>query len=158
MQNDHPPHHQHHPHHHRPSDGHLLCSATLFGRQEVTTHKHQPQVCKIEDVFSVKDGADPDFLAQVGEYLSAFAAPAKDADGKPVCFHCGGKLDSFMNLIGAGVAWQWGMAHGEAFCSGCQWPARGHHFIKDADGKELLTLHNVFMAYMPEYVEARTAA
>ena len=38
MQNDHPlyvgrrvP-----PHHHRPSDGHLLCSATLFGRQEVS--------------------------------------------------------------------------------------------------------------------------
>ena len=27
-----------HPHPHRPSDGHLLCSATLFGRQEVTTN------------------------------------------------------------------------------------------------------------------------
>lgn len=37
MTNDRPP-----PHHHRPSDGHLLCSATLFGRQEVSHNWNCP--------------------------------------------------------------------------------------------------------------------
>lgn len=124
----------------------------------MSEHKYEPRACKLEDVFSVKDGADPEFLAHVGNYLTAFAAPVKNDDGKPVCFHCGGILDSFMSMMGLGVGYEWGLAHGEAHCSGCHWPARGHHFVKDDDGKELLTLHNAFMAYMPEYVEKSEAA
>lgn len=122
------------------------------------THAHEPRHATAADLFSINgdDRAEKDALiAAINEYLNAFAAPVK-VDGKPVCFHCGGKLDSFMAAMGMGVAYEWGLAHGEAKCSGCGWPARGMHRPKDADGSELWTASNLFLAYHPEQVESRS--
>lgn len=115
--------------------------------------------CEVKDLFTHNDDdseAAKAVLAASAEYLSAFAAPTKNEDGKPVCFHCGGQFNSFLETMGVGVAFRWGLAHGEAACSGCGWPARGMHYPKDANGAELWTARNLFLQYHPDFVEARS--
>lgn len=79
------------------------------------------------------DGAEP-ILAAIDEYLSAFAKPIVRDDGggfllgKYQCLQCGEPLD------GALGTFQWGMVNGEGTCDRCGWPARAHHYPKDADG------------------------
>lgn len=121
-------------------------------------HAHEPRHCTAGDLFSISgaDGAEKaSLLAATDEYLSAFAAPTKGDDGKPVCFHCGARIDGFAQMFGTGVAYRWGLAHGEANCSGCGWPARGIHRPVGADGEPLWTASNLFLAYHPDFVEAR---
>src|SRR4051812_13717859 len=95
-------------------------------------HALEYRRCTARDIMSVKDGGEGDAATQAvldasDKYLGQFVAPAKDADGKPACFHCGRQLSSFAQMFGTGVAYEWGLAHGEARCSGCKWPARGMH-------------------------------
>jgi hypothetical protein len=118
------------------------------------THAHEPRYCEAADVFNVSNADDPEavkLIAASNEYLRQFAAPIKD-DGRTVCFHCGSRMDAMMHALGAGAAYVWGMAHGEAKCSKCGWPARGMHYPKDADGKDLWTARNLFLAYHPDQV------
>lgn len=121
-------------------------------------HAHEPRHCTAADLFSI-NGEDGDekaaLIAATDEYLSAFAAPVKNDDGEPVCFHCGERIDGFAQMFGTGVAYQWGLAHGEATCSGCGWPARGVHRPKGADCEPLWTASNLFLAYHPDFVESR---
>lgn len=124
-----------------------------------TAHAYEPHRCTAADLFTFNgDDAGSEkaaaFIHEVDEYLSTFAAPVRNADGTPVCFHCGEKIDSFMQACGLAVAYRWGIAHGEAECSGCGWPARGMHYPKGADGEELFSLRNFFLAYHPDVVEA----
>lgn len=113
------------------------------------------------DLFKI-DGEDcdekRDLIAATDEYLSAFVAPVKAGNGEPACFHCGKRIDGLMSVLGVAVAYEWGLAHGEAKCSGCGWPARGMHYPKGADGKELWTASNLFLAYHPDQVTARSDA
>lgn len=122
-----------------------------------TAHAHEPRHCTAADLFSISgDGAEvAAFVAEVDKYLSAFAAPVKNEAGACVCFHCGGVIDGFLQMLGSGVAYQWGLTHGEANCSGCGWPARGIHYPKGEDGEELFSLRNLFLAYHPDGVESR---
>ena len=120
-------------------------------------HAVEPERCTSAHLFTVNgDPAESAaFRAEVDEYLAAFAAPATGEDGKPVCFHCGESVDGFKQAFGLGVAYRWGLAHGEAECSGCGWPARGMHYPKGKDGEELFSLRNFFLAYHPDFVSAR---
>ena len=122
-------------------------------------HVHEPRHCCAFDLFDIKGEdcrAKATLIAQSNEYLCQFAAPIKDGDDQ-VCFHCGGRLNGMMHALGVGVAYVWGLAHGEAKCSGCGWPARGMHYPKGADGKELWSARNLFLAYHPDVVATNEA-
>lgn len=77
-------------------------------------------------------------IRRLDEYLSDFLPPS----GK--CVNCdsalGGLLGSFT----------WGIVHGEGFCALCGYPGAAHHFIKDSDGSDLLTIRNMILQYHPQ--------
>lgn len=123
----------------------------------VAEFAHQPTPCRTATLFKVDDDAPEGFVEQLDEYLSAFAALVR-IDGKTHCFNCGEPFDGMMNMFGLAVAFEWGLAHGEGHCSGCGWPMRAHHFPKDKDGGDLVTIRGFPLAYMPEHVELRKAA
>lgn len=110
------------------------------------------------DLFDVKPGLPEEDLATLNEYLSVFAVPAKTDKGAFKCANCDGEMDGFKEALGLGVAYRWGLAHGEANCSGCGWPARGMHYIKRPDGSELVTLQNFFLPYHFSFVTQRRQA
>lgn len=81
-------------------------------------------------------------------YFAQFAAPrVGDGDGfmfgKWKC-SCGRPLGG---LVGT---FTWGMAHGEGCCSECSRPARGKHYIKDAEGKEFFACDLVLLYHCDE--------
>lgn len=117
----------------------------------MTGHKHEPKRLTASEVFTIGEDTPQDVRDRLDSYFAAFVAPTT-IDGKHYCFNCGEEINAFRAFVGLGVAYEWGLAHGEAFCSGCKWPARGHHSIGDD-----ITLHNLFLAYHPEHV-ARTGA
>lgn len=114
---------------------------------------HTPEACKAEHFLTIGEGTPTDFIEQLDAYLARFARPIHNEEGEPVCLNCGGVFNGFKSLFGLSVSVEWGITHGEARCTGCGWPMRGMHYPKDADGNELLTMRNVFLAYMPEFVE-----
>lgn len=77
------------------------------------------------------------------------------AEGQP-CLSCGKALTGLAAFM-AGGGFEWGLAHGEGHCAACRWPATCYHFVKDADGKGVLTLQNVILQYHPDLVERRGA-
>jgi hypothetical protein len=83
----------------------------------------------------------------VRDYLSHFIAPHYDEEKKRHCEMCGAEMDGFKQALGLGAAFQWGLVHGEAFCSNCRYPARGHHFVKLPDGTEIFNLQNLYLMY-----------
>lgn len=93
------------------------------------------------------DEASPEFIADLTAYLSRYAAPARDEDGKPKeghpCLRCGRG------------GFEWGLAHGHGHCRNCGWPATLYHFIKDRNGEDLLTIRNVLLQVHPDNVEIR---
>lgn len=109
--------------------------------------------------------APASIIAALDKYFDAFAQPdIKIVDGKKQlgdlpCLKCdeplAGGLTSF--LLGKG-GFTWGLAHGEGHCKGCGWPARAHHFIKDAEGEDVATIRNVILQYHPAYVKVRKKA
>lgn len=124
--------------------------------------KHEMAVevrhCRAVDILKIEGEGEAvtEFVELVDKYLEPFAAPAKGADGKPVCIKCGERQDSFMQALGMGVACSWGIVHGEARCTGCGWPYRGMHYVKrDGEEKEALTMRNFFLPYHPDHVEVR---
>lgn len=100
-----------------------------------------------------KDGADPAHIKAVAEYLHHFAARKRDDPGNP-CLRCGAHLHRTMvdQLFGSG-GFEWGLAHGHGYCRNCGWPATLYHFIKDADGKEVMTVRHVVLQAHPDDIE-----
>ena len=52
-------------------------------------------------------------------------------------------------MIDPNGGFEWGLVHGEGHCRFCRWPARVHHFIKDASGKDLISARNIVLQYHP---------
>jgi hypothetical protein len=79
------------------------------------------------DVLIVKEG---ETLPEVDEKALSeyFAHFVKTEGGKCVC--CGARQGSkdVMDAFLGGGKFTWGIAHGEGFCSVCNWPARAYHF------------------------------
>lgn len=112
--------------------------------------KHTAERLRIEDLFEVKSEMPADTRSALTAYLSLFANPKRD--GKHVCINCDANMDGLMAALGVGAAYRWGIAHGEASCSSCGWPARGMHYIKDDAGEDICSLRNVFLPYHPDEV------
>jgi hypothetical protein len=113
------------------------------------------EALKAKSLFNIGADTPAEIVEDLDAYCAIFAEPKKD-DGKPVCIGCGQVMDGFKQMFGLGVAQEWGLAHGEANCSGCGYPSRGMHYIKDRHGDDLLTIRNVFLQYLPEQDAQRT--
>lgn len=97
-------------------------------------------------------------------YFHGFAQPVitivdgKKSLGKMPCLKCGEPTaDGIMSFLTGKGGFTWGIAHGEGFCANCRWPARAHHFIKDANGEGVVTLRNFVLQYHPDFVSERKA-
>lgn len=100
-------------------------------------------------------------IAALDEYFAPFAAIPFEGEGenrqvgKIECVKCGTiQNPGLMGLIVGGF--EWGLAHGEGRCSKCGWPARAHHWVKDASGETFLTLRGFVVQYHPDFVIAST--
>lgn len=87
------------------------------------------------------------FIKTINEYL-------KDFIPNDNCINCEKALGGIFGTF------DWGLAHGEGFCSNCGYPARGKHYIKlkklVVDGKEenRLTLPFI-LQYHPNTLKQR---
>lgn len=109
--------------------------------------------------------AAPDTPPADIDALSAYFAPfaavpmvvSEDGVEKPSpdhpCLNCGKPLLGLTTFM-LGGGFTWGLTHGEGHCLACGWPARAHHFIKDAAGADLITIRNVILQYHPDEVSA----
>lgn len=127
---------------------------------------HLTKPLELEEFMTIDyDKSEPDTLEIMRTYFKRFASPVKDPtdDTHQVCPACGERFTGLMANLGMGVGIEWGLVHGEGNCSYCRWPYRGHHFIYDPkdigeDGRKkegaepLLTIHNFFIAYLPEFI------
>jgi hypothetical protein len=127
---------------------------------------YPPKPLELEEFLTIDHaGSDEHVLQVMRDYFHVFAGRTKDPENEnqEVCCACGEKFTGLMANLGLGVGIEWGLAHGEGHCSYCHWPYRGHHFVydpadKDEEGRKkegtepLMTIHNFFLAYMPENV------
>lgn len=110
------------------------------------------------DFIQLKDGAEyteetQSVVADFNKYLEPFAKPLYIDDDQH-CLNCKKPINGFMEAVGLAVAYRWSIAHGEANCSGCGWPARGMHYIKDEEGNLLFDIKNLFIPYHPDFVSS----
>lgn len=97
--------------------------------------------------------ADDEQIA-LNAYFSAFVVPQKNAAGTAICVGCGrvmrGGIEGFL-LGGApdSCTMEWGIAHGECFCSNCHWPGRAYHFDIPKDAPIIKRL-SVVLQYHPD--------
>lgn len=113
-------------------------------------------------LIGAKPDTTPDILAALDSYFMPFAQPPGEkrdgtyrvADEHP-CLRCGERLMGLTAML-MGGGFTWGLAHGEGYCVKCKWPARAHHFIKNTDGSDLLTVRNFILQYHPDFVEKRS--
>jgi hypothetical protein len=107
------------------------------------------QHCTFEDLF--KGECDPDSRRIIEDYLRGFAQP--NDEGK--CIKCGKVQGGLMSLLLGGF--EYGLVHGEGRCSGCGWPARANHYIKDAEGKTIMRFR-IILQYHPDSVTTKGEA
>lgn len=102
--------------------------------------------CTLDTIGAAFTGdARPETVALVTAYFARFAAPiipAKaDAFRGAECV-CG---EALTGLLGG---FRYGLAHGEGYCSDCGRAVRSHHYLRDADGAEVLSLTNFPLLYL----------
>ena len=110
--------------------------------------------CTIADIGISLTGDDAQPLVDaINEYLQDFAKPVKRdgggsfAMGRYVCLKCGESLDGMLGRF------RWGIAWGEGHCTGCGWPGRAYHIIKDKDGDIFERPLELILQYHPSVVE-----
>jgi hypothetical protein len=115
-------------------------------------------------LIEAKPETSAETIAALDDYFQHFVqVPIDEKDGKREikpqnCIKCDEPLTGFMAVLVGKGGFTWGLAHGEGHCAHCRWPARGHHFIKDKDGKEIVTLRNFILQVHPDFVTDRNAA
>lgn len=104
--------------------------------------------CKAADLFSVKEGVDPEIakatMDRLDEYLQCFTLMEKG-----MCVCCGaqqGGSDLADFMLGK-PKFRWGLTHGEGFCSECGYPGRAMHYI--GKGEEEIIIRNLILQYHP---------
>lgn len=96
------------------------------------------------DIFTEgEDGLTDNQKAVLNDYLSHFMLRPLGEDGKGLCPCCrermeGGVEGAILGMAGLGVSLDWGIAHGEASCSGCGWPYRVYHYNIGGEGEDVL--------------------
>ena len=93
----------------------------------------------LENFSNAKDlsiGAQERFAMYLENFLEpTFKANSDGENATITCPACGA------HLMGSGImdallsSFQWGLAHGEGFCTDCRWPIRMYHFIR-LDGED----------------------
>ena len=85
------------------------------------------------------------------QYFEPFAEPKYADSGERglLCLNCGEPQTGL--LFGQ---FQWGITHGEGFCSNCHWPARAIHRIYESkdDDEPLVTIRHFPLQYHPDFV------
>lgn len=107
---------------------------------------------RASDILKIGDDTPKEYVEDLDAYFEPFVSETNS------CINCGAAMDGFKQALGLAEAYQWGLRHGEANCSGCGWPARGMHYIKDRNGDDLLTIRNVFLPYHPDGVTSKGGA
>lgn len=92
---------------------------------------------RIEDISAVEI-LPPAVRDEFARHLEHFARPS---DENLPCLKCGKHQVHYF---------RWGLQHGVGNCSGCGWPARLYHFVKDAEGQETRIVR--LLQYHPDYV------
>jgi hypothetical protein len=87
------------------------------------------KIVTVTDGFSLSDEEQ----RILGEYFSQFVEPQRDADGNAVCICCrsvmrGGIEGWLLGGAPGSCTMDWGLVHGECFCSACGYPARAYHY------------------------------
>lgn len=91
-----------------------------------------------EELFDIKGDCPSDIREAVEKYLEPFIAPTP-CEGEPsmitgsLLCDCGAPLDGYVG------SFKYGIVHGEGFCQRCKRPIRANHYIKDDDGKDLVS-------------------
>lgn len=100
---------------------------------------------KPEDLFDIKDDCPPELHEKIEEYLEPFEAPGtvegegNFLTGSLLC-DCGSALDGYLG------SFTYDIFHGEGHCTQCGRPIRANHYIKDDDGKDLVSF-NLLLLY-----------
>lgn len=104
---------------------------------------------KASDEMSQKD------IAVLDRYFSQFAAlEIKDNElQSQKCISCSEPLTGFQAILLGRGGFEWGLTHGQGHCAGCKWPAFGHHYIKDEEGNDIVTLRNFILQVHPDFVK-----
>lgn len=115
-------------------------------------------------VMSANAETSPNTIKALDKYFNHFVAlELKDVDGKPEiqpqkCVGCQEELTGFKSALFGKGGFEWGITHGRGHCRNCGWPAFGHHFIKDEDGKDVVTIRNVILQVHPDFVDRKPRA
>ncbi len=128
--------------------------------------KCETRPCRLEDLFTVEEGGDPEYMTLLREYFGQFCAPVyEDLETKErqLCPGCGEFFGGLMANLGHGVGIEWGLVHGEGNCSKCRYPYRGMHRPYDPKDRDesgrpkegaepLIRATNLFLAYLPSQI------
>lgn len=113
-------------------------------------------------IISTKDDTPAEMIEALDAYFKPFAAQPGErgddgtftvAEGRP-CFVCDAPMTGLVGLILGRGGFEWSIVHGEGHCRCCRWPARAYHYIKDANGEDLMTIRNLVLQYHPDEVDA----
>lgn len=103
------------------------------------------------DILTGEPPYDPEITPLIVEYLTHYAAPKKDANGKNLpgqpCIACD-----------ATHSFTWGIEHGHGHCTQCTWPGTLYHFIHNKDGEEVMVIRGTLLWAHPEKVSVRQPA
>ena len=110
------------------------------------------------DIFEIQEGSKPEVIEDLDEYFKQFAKVPHDE--KQPCIRCKVPLKRTMveQLIDQKGGFEWGIAHGHGNCRNCGWPCTLYHFIKDRDGKDLITIRHILLQVHPDNVEIKQDA
>lgn len=106
-----------------------------------------------------KEGADPEWIETIDQYLLNFAARKRNEDntmseGNP-CLRCDKQLQGSLarQLFYSDEGFAWGMAHGHGYCKNCGWPCQLYHRVVDKNGEELMKFRHVVLQVHPKHIE-----
>lgn len=121
--------------------------------RKLETHNVDNSVPKLDWRSVINAGPDTpvETIAALDDYFSHFVA-VEITDNKIQSQKCVGCEKDLTGFFGT---WRWAIAQGSGQCGHCGWPSNGHHFIRDADGNEIVTLRNFILQIHPDFVEKR---
>ena len=116
------------------------------------------------DIFEESDdGITVAQAVALDDYFFHFMLEPLDEEGCEVCPCCrerikGGVEGALLGCLGVGVHLEWGLAHGEALCSGCGWPYRVLHYnIGGKDEDALIKRLVLALPYHPSELTSHPA-
>jgi hypothetical protein len=102
------------------------------------------ETCTPEDFnLGGTEGWNEEQRGRLREYLAGFLKPMFK-DGRVLCPCCDSHISGNGILDMLTSTFRWGLAHGEGFCSKCQWPFRMYHELAKDEKFSLPLAHRQF--------------